>query len=59
MRKELLCTCGRKVISKVNGKYKRTRDDDHDMCFKCWNAQQNRERAKRLGEMETGNGKEI
>lgn len=50
------CGCGRKVVVKINGKYKKTKSD-HDLCFRCYAAYTNRERAIRMAE-ERQNAKE-
>lgn len=45
MARKRYCDCGRKIVTRINGKYKQSRDNDHVLCRQCWQVQRDREQA--------------
>lgn len=44
MARQRYCDCGRKILTRIKGKYKQSRDNDHVLCRQCWQAERDRER---------------
>ena len=36
MDKPRYCECGRRIVVRVNGKWKTPNDSQHDLCQRCW-----------------------
>lgn len=48
MFKPTLCECGRPIVVKFNGRYRKPHDRDHDLCMRCYGAEVERARAHHL-----------
>jgi len=42
------CACGRAIVVRLNGRYRRPRDRDHDLCMRCYGAEHDRAKAVSL-----------
>lgn len=36
------CDCGRAIVVKIRGRYKYPKDNDHDLCQRCFKAEKQR-----------------
>ena len=53
-RRKAECECGRKIVVRINGRYKLATDNQHDLCHKCWKAERDRDRAMDSGMAQSG-----
>lgn len=44
MARKRYCDCGRKLLIRINGRYKVAQDDSHHLCRQCWQSERDRER---------------
>ena len=46
--RDICAACGRRIVIAYRGKFFLPRDDDHDLCLKCWKGEKDRYRASAL-----------
>ena len=56
MARQRYCDCGRKILTRINGKYVRAQDNDHNLCRQCWQAEKDRERETEKDDVLCGSG---
>ena len=42
------CACGRAIVVRIGGRYRKPRDRDHDLCMRCYAAEMDRSMAVSL-----------
>ena len=47
-----LCACGRVIVVRLNGRYRKPCDRDHDLCMRCYGAEMDRAAAVLLAGQE-------